>query len=215
MTAAPTGNNEIRVGMANATSVFAFAVDPPDTLVVGHSLEMHVVDIEGTLQQAFDWGTLLANAGIRFARLEQNFAATEVGGSGAFIHSHHRFNGVGPTVALTATRNIGESGLALFATGRGAILFGDRQLHIEEDGGDISNIGGFEDFVPVLESRIGVSWTKTLRGCAQFFVQAAFEGQAWLGAGSAWSSNDVYGGLYPNDADMGLVGFALNAGFSR
>jgi hypothetical protein len=111
----------------------------PDAISYDARLHLDVWDFEATQDvQAGCWSLLFAG-GVRHAHMSQNYDAlrsrsgtidTGFGGSTTFtvdsdtLSSGHSFDGTGPVLALEARRPLGDTGLALFGSARGAILFG-------------------------------------------------------------------------------------------
>ena len=97
-------------------------------------LQLDVWDFEADQALDFGYWTMLFSGGLRYAHLAQNYnafllaSATNVNNGNLFnesggITSGHSFNGAGPTIALEVMRKLGDSGFALYAGARGAVLF--------------------------------------------------------------------------------------------
>ena len=103
-----------------------------NALQFNSSLTVDVTDLEIIRDWHFGRGSLLFGAGVRYAQLSQSYNATcnsvpTDPTQDTFytdLTSGHTFHGIGPLVSLEARWPIGESGLALLASGRGALLLG-------------------------------------------------------------------------------------------
>jgi hypothetical protein len=119
------------------------SVNGPEQVLATNNIRLNVWDFEAT--QDFHRGcwTLGVSAGLRYAMLNQSYAAARVGFTGLLppqfqdgdgddailndenvLLAHHSFNGIGPTASLDIHRPIRNSGFALYGTARGSILFG-------------------------------------------------------------------------------------------
>jgi len=179
---------------------------------INHELKLRVLDLEAMKRN----GGLLFSGGIRYARMDQNFRATDIDN---FVSSEHDFEGVGPTVALEGRHRLGNGSLTLFATGRGSVLFGESNW-TASDAVDALFRTNDGDVLPIGELQLGVDWSRETRRGGLAFLRVALEGQYWISAGSGMktdlgtSSND--GGVAdPQEPDMGLIGFTIGAGFAR
>lgn len=198
----------------------------PTQLFFTSKLRMEIWDLEAT--QSFPMGpwTFMAAGGARYAHLSQGYSATEVNAAGAVVQavdSGHSFTGVGPTVALGASRQLGNSNLFVFSSARGSLLFGS-----SKSSALFTNIAGFtstdsthspNDVLPEGEIEIGVGYSRNVGRSSQFFVQAGVIGQVWFEAGNASRNNnaDVLGGNQGgtvSDPNLSLIGFSLRTGFN-
>jgi hypothetical protein len=198
------------------TSTFAFT---------SHLL-LDVWDFEVTHDLRVGKWCLLWAGGVRYLHMAQRYAAYQSPVSSVdlvpvnpeTLVSGHSFNGVGPMLALEAERPLGSSGLSLYGTTRGAVLFGTGkqstmgQLTITFPGvgGERTifknaltavNNASHNDVLPVLEFEVGVQYGREV---GQFypFVRTGLVGQAYFGAGSATSE----------DGNLGLFGLCVTAG---
>lgn len=125
-------------------------------------IDMDVLDAEVTLQERMRNWDLMVSGGVRYAR-----AAFDFLGTGDLY-----FEGVGPTVALEATRGIGSRGLYLIGNFRGSMLYG--------------NIGGpaagfqaaHDETALVFENQLGVGWSRDY-GRGVLNVRGVWESQYW------------------------------------
>src|SRR5207249_3930340 len=105
------------------------------------------------------------------------------------IGTGHNINGAGPTAALEIRRALGNSGIALYASGRCSVIFGrgrTQSFHgIQETQQVIPRTGrvttttttstsfavnGHDDVMPVSEVELGVEWAHKC-GPARVFVK--------------------------------------------
>jgi hypothetical protein len=195
-----------------------------DSLAFTSHLVLEVWDFEATQDlQVGNW-SFLGTGGVRYLHMAQRFAAHKsplqppaqfTTDAPETLVSGHSFNGVGPTLALEAERPLGSSGLSLYGTARGAVLFGTGK---QSATGQTTTVNAlrFEtvinsqttvddtrrsDVLPVLEFEVGVQYGREV---GQFypFVRTGLVGQAYFGAGSATSE----------DGNLGLFGLSVTAG---
>lgn len=208
------------------------------------SLEVDVWDFEGSQALDFGYWTMLFSGGLRYAHLAQSYNAfllvhaSTVNGNrfgesgGAF--SGHSFNGAGPTIALDVTRKLGDSGFAVFASARGAILFGRSKQGAFRNllatrttpsgttvrDGPTTNDSAYvthEQTLPVTELEVGLNWARDV-GRTNVFFQSAFVGHNWWGAGNG-ANNDLIGAsggrtdeISDSKSSLGLLGLKIVAG---
>jgi hypothetical protein len=128
-------------------------------------IDMDVLDGEVTLQETMHNWNLLVAGGLRYARL-----AFDVGAGDVY------FEGIGPTVALEATRNIGSRGVYLIGNFRASTLFGD----IRSPGPGPFALGPSEDEITlVLENQLGVGWSREF-GRGIMNIRGVWESQFWM-----------------------------------
>lgn len=116
---------------------------------------------------------------------------------------------------MEARRTLGDTGLSLYGSARGSILFGsghqkaaipDRNVEAQ----DHRDLG-----MPVGEAELGLAYGRNV-GASHFFGQIALVGQEWFGAGSASrSSTDVIPGgafstsSFVGDSDIAFLGLVI------
>ncbi|WP_145346975.1 Lpg1974 family pore-forming outer membrane protein [Rosistilla ulvae] len=83
------------------------------------------------------------------------------------------FNGWGSTVALSASRQLGNGPFSLIGGARGSLLFGDHVVNIVG-----APIASSQEVMPVLEMQLGGEYSQELWG-THAFARAAFETQLW------------------------------------
>lgn len=124
-------------------------------------IDMDVLDAEITLQERMRNWDLLVSGGLRYGR-----AAFDFGGGDLY------FEGVGPTVSLEATRDVGCRGLYLIGNFRTSILYG-------ELGGPAAGFQAADDETAiVLENQLGVGWSREY-GRGLLNVRGVWESQYW------------------------------------
>jgi hypothetical protein len=191
------------------------------------SLRLDVWDLEAFDAARWDDWALTYGGGVRYAHLSQHYDAALIdattGDPVASLRSGHNMNGYGPTGAVEVRRTLGNTGIALFGSARGSLLFGKHA----EDAGLVILAGlppapgvqahaSRDDVVPVAELEVGAAYQRSL-GRMQVFVQSGLVGQVWFGAGNAANTNGFQAegartGQPNNTADLGLFGVSLTAG---
>lgn len=137
-----------------------------DVLTFSSGLELNVVDFE--LTQTFQAGAFTGQltAGGRYTRIQQSYHHVEapLNTLDDIVDSSHSFSGFGPSIAAEVRRSILDSGLSLYANGRGSILFGkSSQQATNINNNVVTNIGAYAswDVLPTLETELGVLWNRT------------------------------------------------------
>jgi hypothetical protein len=189
------------------------------SLVVQSKLELQVFDVEGLYDLRPGCWDLLFGAGVRIARVSQEYNASTGDGTNR-LFSGQAFQGAGPTLALEARRPFGLSGLALYTTARGSAVFGgahqtatlpDRNQAAQDHRDPGLAIGelelGLEYGVPV-----GRSW---------LFGQVGLVGQEWVGVGGASRSSvnvlpggGFVGASYTADGNLAFLGLLVRLGLN-
>jgi hypothetical protein len=138
------------------------------------------------------------------------------------VQTGHNFSGAGPTGEAEVRYHLGDSGFALYGTGRSSVLFGRGRNHsllitrevrtVTPTRGPVQNVNtiqsvdqtrGYDDVIPVDEVEFGVEWSRTW--CHLYwFVQAGVTAQGWYHAGIA--SSEI--------GDLSFFGLSLSAGVS-
>lgn len=192
-----------------------------DVLTFSSGLELNVVDFE--LTQTFQAGAFSGqlSAGGRYTRIQQSYHHVEAPLTALddIVDSSQSFNGFGPSIGAEVRRSILDSGLSLYANGRGSILFGkSSQQATNINNNVVTNIGSYAnwDVLPTLETELGVLWEQdTSRG--RLFLDAGVVGIAFFGAGNA-ANNQILLNSTDDQADknatLAFFGFKLAAGMS-
>ena len=90
----------------------------------GSNMTLSVYDLEATRVFTLDRWSFLAAGGLRYAHLNQNFSVSlaDAGVNVGTETASHNFNGFGPTLALEARRQLGDTDFGLYGTARGVAV---------------------------------------------------------------------------------------------
>jgi hypothetical protein len=194
-----------------------------DTAVATSKLSLYVIDLEATQRwQPGKFWSVLASAGLRYVKLDQDYNYTELnaGGSTDAVNSTIQFDGAGLTFAMEVRRMLGRSGFNLYALGRGSLLYGtyDQQAsQVVADAPFASASRSDDDFLPIAELEAGLGWVKTFHHVS-CFLNLGVVGQVYFGAGNSSDSSPTFNGigvLDPNAQsrrDLSFLGISLTAG---
>jgi hypothetical protein len=232
--AATVLNGNFLAGQVGSAPVLGYLVDTRGfantTAGFISDLHLNVWDLEASKECKLGPWACLISGGVRYAHLSQNYAAIVITppsdeldtGFTQQMTFAHNFNGAGPTVAFEGKRELGHTGLALYGNARGAILFGS--AHQRFFGQGVSLVGpgatpppfvqaetNAASVLPVGEIEVGAEYGHCF-GHLHLFVQAAFVGQVWFGAGNASNTDGILTSGSGASSDLGLVGLALRAG---
>jgi Legionella pneumophila major outer membrane protein precursor len=192
-----------------------------DVLTFTSGLDLDVIDCEIT--QTFEAGAFSGqlSAGGRYTRMEQTYVHREAPLTALddTIDSSHAFDGLGPSIGAEVRRSLLDSGIALYANGRGSILFGrSSQQATNINNNVVANFGTYAnwDVVPTWETELGILWQQdTDRGL--LFLDAGVVGTAFFGAGNG-ANNQLILNSTDDQADknatLGMFGFKFAAGMS-
>jgi Legionella pneumophila major outer membrane protein precursor len=200
-----------------------------DELAFNTDLKIDSWDFEASQAISAGKWALLVSGGVRYAHLAQDYHAyrfnSGVSGSttysqdSAALISGSDFNGAGPTLCLEGKRQIGNTGLALYANARGSLLFGRADQQVDKltvlAGTNTSgpfNTQTFTDYpvaqdrvMPVAELEVGAEYAPELSGPYSRlhpFLRAGLVGQTWFGAGNASGPG----------SNLGLLGMSVTTG---
>jgi hypothetical protein len=140
-----------------------------EVLPGGIGIDMDVADAEVTLQNRLAKWNLLLSGGVRYARTEFSTFGLET-----------YFEGVGPTVSLETTRQIGRRGFYLLGNLRTSVLLGEigNDFFLDSEG----------ESTFVLENQLGMGWSREI-GMGELNIRSTWETQYWfnssLGEGPA------------------------------
>jgi hypothetical protein len=192
-----------------------FTGDPgvPLALATTSDLRVDVWDFEATAAWHAGGFIVEGSAGVRYLHLEQSYGAFAAQGNidaagdtrnGTVIFGHS-FNGAGPTLALLGRHGLGDMGLGVYASARGAVLFGSSKSNGTElvtttapDGSNVETTGlqSHSDHLGVLgigECEVGVEYSRKMGDSADVFLRAGIDGQIWIGGGSATTADSTFG----------------------
>jgi hypothetical protein len=215
-----------------AQSVHVFG----DQLNFGDQLRFNVFDWDVTKNFHGDCWALLVAGGTRYAYLSQSYRAFRFNsgrgrqGTSAVnlladsdsVDAGHNFGGVGPTAALEVRRRIGQTGLSVYGSARGSVLFGHEKMQgfqntmlneqITPAGGRTQTLttstlfqqaSTGENTVPMADVEVGVDWARVI-GRARLSFTVGFVDQTWFGVGTATAE----------DGHLGLLGLRCTAGIN-
>ena len=137
------------------------------------AIDAQTADLEATVDLMFRQMDLGLSAGVRYATLEYG----TIGATPLFSPGTLRYEGLGPTVSLEGERSLGASGLSLFGNGRGSVMLGTINQGLVIPVGTAARLN--DEVMLTLESQLGVSWSKPIRG-AVLDIRAAWETQYWV-----------------------------------
>ncbi len=164
-------------------------------------LEAHAIDLEfAECQQLGNWDFEFA-AGVRQAKIKETYRLSAPGTS---VDIFRDFEGVGPTVALNASRPIGCNGLSLVGGFRASLLYGASNLGLAGILGG-ANLTANQHMMEIYEIRFGGRWTRDY-GSNRLFAQVVYEGQAW-------ELPPIALGIL--DQNIGFVGPSFSIGIER
>ncbi len=182
------------------------------TLNAKNTLKIDATDLEAW--QRVMMGSIYTRygAGVRYARLNRSYLATETGGN-EFIQFNHKFKGFGPSVNYEVEVPIHE-GFSVYNFGRASLLFGEHKSNYQgvsaiSDAGQLNNFG----MVPTVDAELGIQWRGMIGDSGnELTLRAGVEAQAWVGGGGWNMHQDDGGAIWPQqDGSFGLYGFSFSA----
>lgn len=195
----------------------------PGVLSANSGLNLYAIDMDVTKDLEVGKMQLLYGGGFRYGYVGQHYQAYEALSNGSLqsVISGRRMVGFGPSAVIEDRYPLGESGLNLFGTMRGSLLFGSRSQSafgqtLEQ--GNLTGAAGGDAFFPVAELEIGGEYHFQLLGL-DCRGRLAFVGQSWWNVGNSSGSSgtsqlaDLPFPL-PNpsvadEGDLGLYGFTF------
>ena len=199
---------EARVAVKDSQGFNAFVDgDTGELMLARHGLELHTLDLEMTNQFCLMNSQIVVSGGFRYLSIRNDYRVAaitpDLSVSEAMVHNQ-RFEGFGPMLAMEVNRPLGDSGLSLYLSLRGAILFGDATQTILDEAAGVSPTSfrqnDSDKQIGIGELGIGVRYSLGV-----WYLQGGWEGQLWTDAG----------GPIRNTGDLGFQGFSLNFGFNR
>lgn len=192
--ASPPANGFGRISHPPFGNVDLSTADPASTFTTNSDLNIYSIDFEATKSmQCGLWGVLFAG-GVRYADVEQRYAAilqNDQGQQQGNIAFEHQVRGIGPTVYARTQRPFLPK-LSFFASARGALVFGqgDRLLTAVEDADldpslTTTSRAHRDDLIPIGELQTGFQWLPGLLRRWNTYLHVAMESQFWGGVGSA------------------------------
>jgi hypothetical protein len=204
-------------GATSVTVIFPAAIStgaPGDTLNVASGLEVHTVDIEGAMRRSFSGLELLVSGGFRYASMEQHFdsVVTRGGAPIGVLNWDRKFEGGGLTVGGEARKSLASSRLSVFGSGRGSLLYGEKDL-TRSVVGDVTPaptttppfmvLDDADEVSGIFELSAGLEWSRQTQNFGDLFVRGAYETQLWTAAGA------------PTLTFLGFDGISLSLGLER
>lgn len=180
---------------------------PGGRISAGSNISLNTIDFDLSQRMRVQRSLINLGGGLRWANYENSYTSTitsPVYGS-ALGNASRQFNGFGPTLFAEWRRPIANTRFSLLAKVRGSMLYGDsKTTSYQQDplGNTRSFSSDTNDFVGVGETQLGFEWSTWICRRSVLFVQTAFEGQYWMGVGTAFDRND----------DLGLVGLNTTVG---
>ncbi|MCU0712124.1 MAG: Lpg1974 family pore-forming outer membrane protein [Pirellula sp.] len=209
---------ETATAVAGATPVYLFVygsggnltrnayADLGETLITTHDLRLQAFDIEYfDCVSTLGW-QLQPGAGIRIAEIKQHMQG-DVFSAGALqetVTNDLKVQGVGPTVALLASRCFGSSPFGFYSNLRGSLLLSQTQQQIYE----MKNAGvdqvldrdDHQEVITMLELGLGLRYTRRIGKDILATANFGYEVQSW---------QDV-GGPVDSTSSLGLDGIATS-----
>jgi len=193
-----------------------------DVLLFSTDIKIRVYDLEATQSYNVGGWNLLLAGGVRYAHLSQSYNHLEapLNGQVDAISSGSTFKGFGPTVALEVRRDLGNTGLTIYGSARGSVLFGNSSQDSSQVVNNVPDAFAStsrDDVLPITELEIGAEWGYNL-GRGRLFAQGALVGQVWHGAGNAAQNEMIPVLVDPevsdNSSNLGLFGIKLAVGIN-
>lgn len=190
------------------------------TMIATSKLEVQVGDLEALDDIRTDNWDLLLAGGVRLASISQTYNAFVPQSFMNAVLSTNYFQGIGPTLALEARRALGTTGLSLYASGRGSLVYGSAHQVAtvpdqQETAQDHRDLG-----MAIGEAELGIEFGRNFGG-SWLFGQVALVGQEWFGAGSASRSSvnvlpggGFVGAAYTGDSDLAFLGLSIRLGLN-
>lgn len=158
---------------------------------------------------------LRVDAGLRYARIDQNLNIAYLQGATIFnVEDTNTFTGWGPRLGLGADWQMGH-GFNLFGSAAGSLLLGDFDLALLTASGT-TEYGRIKDtvdnrVVPVVEMRAGIGYAYKLANGMYVGAKAGYEWQNWFNMVMAQRfADDIADQIVTTDTtDLSLDGFFL------
>jgi hypothetical protein len=210
-----------------------------DFLAVKNRLFLDVWDFDLTQRWQGKNGWLLGGGGVRYLHISQSYnaALAETPSSfgttfGGAFHASNDFDGAGPTLFLEGHRRVGGSGFGVYASARGAVLFGSgRQTSFTLNTFSSSFSGNTFSFsnatfvqasrdpvLPVVEGELGVEWSRQTGNYNPFF-RVGVVGMNYFTVGSATAAGTSPfgfpgGSSGASNSNLGFLGVSITTGIT-
>jgi hypothetical protein len=211
-----------------------------DTLQFQSGLRLNVYDFEITKELRNPGAWFALSAGVRYAELKQSYDAFLVstpavpGAStvASTLLSDHEFHGAGATLSLDTGFCLGNTGLSLFCTGRGSLLYGLQRERARLTTVTTDPLGAVtaqsldpsasqDRVLPIGEIEIGAEYARNIGRC-RFVLRTALANQIWFGAGNAANNQTITGTgtlltvpvtqAADNHMNLGFLGLSMTLG---
>lgn len=173
-----------------------------------HDLELHQLGASFYKEVRMPISRLNGIFGFRYVSIAQNFTSRVVDAGGTetgSLLSQSDLRAVGPTLGLEYYRPMGHTPLELIGAFNGAVLFGNRDHHVQNAGSLDYNSIGSNEFLSVIDFFAGLQHVQQTAEKRSWYLRMGFSHQLWLGGGTA---SDPGG-------DFGLRGITFAAGLNR
>ena len=194
-----------------------------DSLVASASFDVQFQFVDLAYQHLLcggcNWG-LSYLAGVRYARLTQEFAATQNTGAATgltTVSSNLSYDGIGLRLGLRGETHHAERGLFLYAAGDVSFLSGQHQaayLQVAQIDPSFTIRRDFEDFrlTTILETELGVGWQNET---GRVRVSCGFQAAGWYNVLLAQAFLDGSRGPDTNDDFASFSGMVARVEFLR
>lgn len=195
--------------LAGNVQLVPFSADPTDMLNAWSSLKATTIDLEITKNSCFGGWSVDFFGGLRYAQLRQTYQAELINAAGTLTQSataSHRFDGIGPTFAMSVSKDLGCC-FSLFFDARAALLFGDGKFNSQTTVTTQSLLNTQrssqrDDLLPMGSIRLGLDYQYDC-SCYSVLYRIALESQLWQDGGSA-VNEDGNLGFFGLGGTMGL-----------
>lgn len=204
----PSANGFGRIEHPVFGDVDISAITPTEQMNANGNIDVYTIDLELTRLAELGPGSILVSGGIRFASLDQNYAARLLNDNDVLAGSidfRQHIRGIGPTLSATLSRDITER-FGWYASGRGSLLMGEGSDRLDA-GEDLdfvnpqrtTEVAERDQLLPIVDVQLGATWALRRWGPLQPSLRGGWE-LSWWG--------DV-GNHSGNASDLGLAGFVL------
>ncbi len=176
-----------------------------DALTSKHRLEMRTIDFEGTQRMQVGRFATLSSFGLRYAKTSQRAHAVVTDGTGSLTElacQFHRFEGFGPTAAVSLSRclfgfELLRSRVSFWSDARGSILFGQQEQRVVLVTGGGAGLAEddylHDDLLPTTELAGGLQLQCRPMGNGLWTIRTGYRGEAWFGVGGPINTNSNIG----------------------
>ncbi len=188
------------------------------------------IDLELTRRMKSGVWNCLAAIGATYAdsRVEESLAVNvRADGQSAYTILSRQDDGAGIILSLETTRDIGETGFALYGILRGSFAWGESRNsyagHLYDPGANLSQgaITELDNTLYILQVQAGLQWSRRISGFhGNVFTRVGVEYQRWMGDDPLqFSFNQTVGAATVSGAslspDLDFTGLAWSIGITR